>query len=291
MNRSTVIIVACGFFFALLAAMAVQAIGGKNKQPAAQTQTTYVLVANKDLKVGEELTMGSTAWAPWPESGMFPGAIKREGETTAAEALKGRTLRAIAKGEPMMKSAMIDNTKSNFVAASLTAGMRAMAINVTPNTSVAGFVTPGDYVDVILTYDVKLPSDEKVRKAAMPVVTKLAAETILEKLRVLATDQSTNQSAEAKVTKTVTVEVDPRQAELLTLAAKMGTLSLVLRSIGDEGTTHDSGQTLPVTTDMRASGVMREIMKGENKSGRLSQVVRVYNGTRVENVEVRPYVQ
>lgn len=191
----------------------------------------------------------------------------------------------------MMKSAMIDNTKSNFVAASLTQGKRAVAINVTPNTSVAGFVTPGDYVDVILTYDVKLPGDDKIRKAAVPVVTKMAAETILENLRVLAADQSTGQSAEAKVVKTVTLEVDPRQAELLTLSSKMGTLSLVLRSVGDDAPAHDASNPAPVATDMRLSGVMREIMAGENKSGRLSQVVRVYNGARVENVEVRPYAQ
>lgn len=291
MNRSTVIIVACGFFFALLAAVAVQAISGKHKEPAVAAKMIDVLVAAKDLKAGEELTMGATTWAAWPEGTSFPGAIIRKDQQSADETLKGRTLRAVSKGEPMMKSAMIDNTKSNFVAASLTSGMRAMAINVTPNTSVAGFVTPGDYVDVILTYDVKLPSDEKIRKAAMPVVTKLAAETVLQKLRVLATDQSTGQSSEAKVVKTVTIEVEPRQAELLTLAAKMGTLSLVLRSVGDETITPASDKTLPITTDMRVSGVMREIMKGENKSGRLSQVVRVYNGARVENVEVRPYSQ
>lgn len=291
MNRSTVIIVACGFFFALLAAMAVQAISGKGKEPIAVAKTVDVLVAAKDLTVGEELTMGATQWSAWPEGTTFPGAIIRTDKQTADEALKGRTLRAISKGEPMMKTAMIDNTKSNFVAASLTSGMRAIAVNVTPNTSVAGFVTPGDYVDVILTYDVKLPGDEKIRKAAMPVVTKLAAETLLENLRVLATDQATGQTAEAKIVKTVTVEVDPRQAELLTLAGKMGTLSLVLRSVGDDKPSHDPAKKMPITTDLRVSGVMREIMKGENKSGSLSQVVRVYNGTRVENVEVRPYSQ
>jgi len=291
MNRSTLIIVAAGFFFALLAAMAVQMISGKKEAPVAVAKTVDVLVAAKDLAVGEELTMGATQWSAWPEGTTFPGAIVRTDKQTADEALKGRTLRAVSKGEPMMKSAMIDNTKSNFVAASLTQGKRAIAVNVSPNTSVAGFVTPGDYVDVILTYDVKLPGDEKIRKAAMPVVTKLAAETILENIRVLATDQGTAQSAEAKVVKTVTVEVEPRQAEQLTLASKMGTLSFVLRSVGDDSPSHAAGENTPITTDMRVSGVMREIMKGENKSGRLSQVVRVYNGTRVENVEVRPYVQ
>jgi pilus assembly protein CpaB len=124
----------------------------------------------------------------------------------------------------------------------------------------------------------------------MPVVNKLASETVLQNLRVLATDQNTDKKSEAKVTKTVTLEVDPTEAERLVLAGKMGTLSLVLRPIGDEAPAHEqTGKDLENTTDMRLSGVMREIMKGENSAGSATQVVRVYSGARVENVEVRPY--
>lgn len=292
MNRSTLLIVACGFFFALIAAVAVQMIGGKGKkdEPIAQARTTQILVAAKDLKIGEQLTPGSTQWAQWPEGSVFTGAIVREGEQSAGDALKGRTKRIIVKGEPIQKSAMIDDTKSNFIAASLEPGMRAVSVNVSAQTAVAGFVSPGDRVDVILTYDVRMPSDEKIRAAAVPVVTKLAAETILQNLKVLAVDQETDQQAEAKVVKTVTLQASPKEAETIVLALKMGTLSLVLRSLGDDSTIRSqNGQSPQTTTDLRVSGVMREIMKGENRSGSLSQVVRVYSGTRVENVEVRPY--
>lgn len=291
MNRSTIIIVASGFFFALLAAMAVQMLGsGGRKSDDAPARMVEVLVAAKDIAIGEELKPGSTTWTSWPETSNFSGAIRRIADQSAEDALKGRTVRSIAKGEPMLKSAMIDDTKSNFVAASLTPGNRAVAINVNAQTSVAGFVMSGDRVDVVLTYDVRMPSDDKIRKAAQSVVTKTAAETILENIRVLATDQQTGSKADIKVAKTVTLEVTPQQAETLILAGKMGQLSLSLRSIGDASLSRptDAAKS-PITTDMRLSGVMREIMKGENKSGRLSQVVRVYSGTRVENVEVRPY--
>lgn len=292
MNRSTLIIVVSGFCFALLAAVAVQMLGrGKTEEPAAQAQMIDVLVAAKDIKIGDELTAGSASWAHWPQSANFPGAITRKDNQTADEAAKGRVRRGIMKGEPIMESALVDSANANFVAASLSAGKRAIALNVNAQSSVAGFVMPGDYVDVILTYDVRLPADEKLRKAAMPIVSKLAAETVLENVRVVATDQDAGKKDSAKVGKTVTLEVDPRQAETLTLAGKMGQLSLVLRSIGDTAPAHakTNGQAPEVTTDMRLSGVMRELTRGENKSGSATQVVRIYNGTRVENVEVRSY--
>ncbi len=292
MNRSTIVIVACGFFFALLAAVAIQMVGGKGKKDevSAQVKTVDVLVAAKDLNMGEELGVNATEWAPWPEGTVFSGAVVREGGQSAGDALKGRVARPVAKGEPIMKSALIADTTANMVAASLTPGKRAVAINVNAQSSVAGFLTPGDHVDVLMTYEVKLPEDERMRAAAAPKVSKLATETVLENLRVLATDQTTDKSSEAKLVKTVTLEVDPVQAEHLVLAGKMGSLSLVMRSIGDASPAHpDTGKPFETTTDMRLSRLAGELVRGENYAGSPTQVVRVYSGNRVENVAVRPY--
>ncbi|MBU6234635.1 MAG: Flp pilus assembly protein CpaB [Alphaproteobacteria bacterium] len=290
MNRTTLIIVIAGFGFALLAALVAQMVGGKGKSTSAETsQTVAVLVASRDIKIGEELGKGSMEWANWPLSAKFPGAIAREGVQKPEEALKGRVRRAISKGEPMAQNMVVAETKTNFVAASLAKGKRAVTVSVNAQSSVGGFVNPGDFVDVILTYDVKLPSDDKIRKTAETVVTKLAAETVVENLRVLAVDTDTKKS-EPKVGKTVTLEADPKQAESLALAAKMGTISLALRSLGDETPAHAAdAKNFQTTTDLRLSGVMREITKGENKSGSITQVVRVYSGSRVDNIEVRPY--
>lgn len=293
MNRTTLLIVACGCFFALIAAMAAQMIGGSGKadpQAPEAIKMASVLVAAKDLATGDELRADSVTWASWPAASIFNGAIIRDGDQKAADALKGRVRRPLAKGEPLIASAVVDTGESNFVAASLTKGMRAVSVNVNAQTAVAGFINPGDHVDVILTYEVRLPSDEKVRAAAIPVVGRLASETVLENLKVLAIDQSSAKQAEAKLVKTVTVEVDPRQAEKLILTGKMGTLSFVLRPLGDDSPTQDAdAKPLPITTDTRVSGVMREILRGQNNTGSVSQVVRVYSGSNVENVEVRPY--
>jgi len=143
---------------------------------------------------------------------------------------------------------------------------------------------------VILTYDVRLPMDDAIQTAAVPVVTRAAAETILENVLVMATDQQTGKQAEAKPARTVTLAVDPKGVETLALATSMGTLSLSLRGVGDT-TSHltPEGQETPeATTDIRLSRVMAEIMRGENNAGSPTQIVRLYHGSSAQNVEVRP---
>lgn len=295
MNKTTILIIAGGFVFAILSAFLVQLVTAPKKQADGQVQTAMVdvLVATKDLKIGDELTADSTSWKSWPEGAVFAGAVTRVNNQSNTEALKGRLRRDVAAGEPLLKSALIDDTKSNFIAAALTPGMRAVAVPVSAQSAVSGFISPGDFVDVVMTYDVRLPSDENIKGAAAAVVARSAAQTILENVKVLAVDQQTAQMSEAKLAKTVTLEVDGKSAEILALAENMGKLSLSLRGIGDVGASipDDSKDKTnsKATTDLRISNIMTELLRGENNTGSTNQVVRVYSGTRVENVSVRPY--
>lgn len=287
MNRSTVIIVAAGFGFALLAALLVQMIGGKKAPEAGEAaRNISILVASRDIAVGDELGKTNMQWAPWPEDSKFAGAIIREGEQKPEDALKGRVRRGVSKGEPLRNAVVVEDTKGSFVAATISAGKRAVTVNVNAQSAVGGFINPGDAVDVILTYDVKVPNDDKLRKSAMMIVSKYSSETVLENLRVLAVDQDTKKT-DAKIGKTVTLEASPREAETLALASKMGVLSLALRPLGDDRPAHPAGELNRSVTDIRTSGVLRELLKGENNAGSATQVVRVYTGTRVDNVEVR----
>jgi len=292
MNRTTILIIAGGFVFAILSAFLVQLVTAPKKAADGTPQTAMVevLVASRDLKIGDELGPESMTWKSWPKSAAFAGSVTRTPGQSNTDALKGRLRRDVAAGEPLLKSALIDDTKSNFVAASLQPGMRAVAIPVSAQTGVGGFISPGDYVDVLMTYDVRLPSDENLKSAAAPVVARSASQTVLENVKVLAVDQETSQQAAAKLVKTVTLEVDGKSAEVLILAGNMGKLSLTLRGIGDTGPTitDTSRDKSRATTDLRISNVMHELMRGENNTGGTNQVVRVYSGTRVENVSVRP---
>ncbi len=114
------------------------------------------------------------------------------------------------------------------MAAVLPHGMRAIAIDVTPESQAAGFVRQNDHVDVILTRRDKWA--EKVGG-----VEKYISETILRNVRVLAVDQSMEDKEGQKATigKTITIELDPQQAEMLSQARQIGTISLALRSLLD----------------------------------------------------------
>jgi pilus assembly protein CpaB len=293
MNRQTLSILSGGFFAALLVAVLMQSLLGGSAKPEILNEEpkSQVLVATKTLKIGDTLATDDMQWQEWPESSLFSGAITKNSlEDPEAELpLSGRLRRNVEKGEPLLKAALVKEEKGNFVAATLGAGMRAMAIKVKAESSVGGFVTPGDRVDVIMTYDIRLPSDERVRDAAMSVVSKKAAQTVLENIRVVAVDQEAKEIEETSVARTITLEVDPIQSEKLALANAMGTLSLTLRKLGDE-VTRQTNDTIPeATTDVRVSNVVQELLGNENSSGSQSRMVRIYNGSEAEDILVKPY--
>jgi len=116
-----------------------------------------------------------------------------------------------------------------FLAAALGPGMRAVTVPVSASSGVAGFVFPGDRVDIVLTQDVKGGGEGPALKVS---------ETIVRNMRVLATDQRTDSKdeegkIEVKTFSNITLEATPRIAEKIAVAQSMGQLSLSLRSIAD----------------------------------------------------------
>ena len=135
--------------------------------------------------------------------------------------------RAIVQGEPLTKDRIVKPGDRGFAAAILKDGMRAVSVNVNAMTGIAGLVFPGDYVDVILTHAIRRPDDEE-----RPI--RQVSETILNNVRILAMDQRTDdQSSKPSVPKTATLEVSPKQAEILMVSSDIGRLSLSLRSLSD----------------------------------------------------------
>ncbi len=106
--------------------------------------------------------------------------------------------------------------------------MRAVAIDISPETGAGGFILPDDRVDVMLTR-----RDKAAEKATG--IEKFISDTILRNVRVLAVDQTIDEKDGTKVAlgKTATLELTPAQAETLALSHQLGTLSLTLRSILD----------------------------------------------------------
>ncbi len=198
--------------------------------PAAVAVGPKVLVAKKALPVGTIIDADSFSFQPWPKELMQSAYYVDGSPESNPSQLMGTVVRyPITAGQPVTRGSLVGPQDRGFLAAALTAGMRAITVPVNISSGVAGFVFPGDHVDIVLTQQVQGGGDGPPLKAA---------ETILRNVRVLATDQRiTDKDADGKTqVKTfsnVTLEVTPRIAEKIAVAQSLGTLSLSLRSIAD----------------------------------------------------------
>src|SRR6185369_4907798 len=104
-------------------------------------------------------------------------------------------------------------------------GYRAVSVPVTVTSGISGFVFPGDHVDVLLSHNLPMPVDGGLERRA--------AVTVLRDIRVLALDQKVDMKPgeAATVPRTATIEVTPKQSEIVTVVVEMGKLSLSLRSL------------------------------------------------------------
>lgn len=188
-----------------------------------------VLVAQRALPVGTIITADSINFQAWPKD-MVQDVYFMEGEADMQKLLGTVVRNPITAGEPVTKGNLVAPGDRGFLAAALGPGMRAVTIPVSARTGVAGFVFPGDHIDLVLTQTVKGNGDSGMSLKA--------SETILKNLRVLATDQSTEQEmvegkTRVRTFSTVTLEVTPKIAEKIAVAQTIGTISLSLRSLAD----------------------------------------------------------
>lgn len=185
-----------------------------------------VLVATKALPVGTILSAESMSFQDWPKE-LVKDVYFLEGEADMSKLLGTVVRYPITAGQPVTQGALVAPGDRGFLAAALGPGMRAVTISVSAKTGVGGFIFPGDRVDMMLTQQVKGEGEALS-----------TTETILRNLRVLATDQTTdNEVVDGKTVvhafRTVTLEVTPRIAEKISVAEEIGELSLSLRSIAD----------------------------------------------------------
>lgn len=209
----------------------------------APSRTTDVLVAAVDIPMGSTLTQNDLRWQAWPSDAAPPFLIKRTDTPNATTELAGSIARiGFVAGEPMRKEKLIRADGSGFMSAILPAGMRAVAISIDTRgtNSAGGFILPNDRVDILRTYR----DDESTRSQGSDVY---ISETILRNIRVLAIGQNIQEKDGQKVVvgETATLELDPRQAESITLAQRVGQLSLALRSIADANKQASDEMTKP----------------------------------------------
>ena len=216
---------------ALMARSMFGAGAGSGTAPVAAAKADegpYVLVATKPLPVGTILDADSFRFQPWPKE-LVENAYYIRNQIDP-KTLQGAVVRtAISAGQPVTRGALIQPGERGFLAAALTPGMRAVTVPVSLQNSVAGFIFPGDRVDLLITQSIEGSNGDRPLRVS---------ETIVRNLRVLATDQRTNAlDADGKPViekySNVTLEVTPKLAEKIAVAQAVGSLSLALRSITD----------------------------------------------------------
>jgi pilus assembly protein CpaB len=189
-----------------------------------------VLVAAKDLGLGEKLSEGALAWKSWPTEGLVDGMITKEAQPDAMEKFaQGRARLPIYSGETIIEKKIIHAGDKGFLASILPKGMRAISVAISERSSAGGFILPNDRVDVILTRKNNSEGGQQL----------VSSETVLTNVRVLAVNQNYGKQEEGTDTisvpegKTATLELNARQVEVVAQVESMGELSLALRSIAE----------------------------------------------------------
>lgn len=177
-----------------------------------------IVIAKSQLQFGERLTKDKLEVITWASDDLPPGAFSEVDVLVSEEDSEARwVLATIAKGEPVFESRITDPGQRAKLSTALSPGMKAISIRVNDVLGVAGFVLPGDRVDIMLT-----------RKASGGTV----VDVLLQGVKVLAIDQiADDRKDQPSVVRTVTFEVSTEEAQKLALGANVGTLSLALRNI------------------------------------------------------------
>ena len=224
--RRLALALGCG----LVASIGISQVLDGNSRPAA-VATTPIYVALQNINVGDQITEKMVSLEEWPKDKVPAGAVVKW------ENLEGRRPRSnVYQGEPILENKMLAKGQTNDPIQGVPTGMRLKTITVDAAKSAAGLLSPGDHVDVQMF----VQRDER-NNVPMPF-TKI----FLQNIRVYAVDQAIEKTADGSearsVAKTVSMVVTPEQANRITLAENLGTLTLIPRHPDDEAVVDDSMQ-------------------------------------------------
>ncbi|ALE16854.1 Flp pilus assembly protein RcpC /CpaB [Altererythrobacter epoxidivorans] len=195
----------------------------RSEREAEANRMARIVVATQDFQFGSPITSTNIRLANWPANSVPQGAF-----VSIEEAIRGGrvALRPIAIGEPILATKVSGEGGRATLASILPEELRAVSIPVNPVSGVGGFVRAGDVVDVMLTR--QIPGDGASTQDQMTTV-------VLENVLVLAIDQVADEKqTEPAVGQTATLQTDAFGAQKLTLARRIGELSLMLRNVENQ---------------------------------------------------------
>ena len=219
MNTNRLLI---GLVIALVVAFLLSSFVYKQFQKAsivAPTSSQTLVVAAVPLPLGTRLNASNLRTIQWPANQQVPGMFTRI-EDVANRAI----ITPLAQNEPILEAKLAAKESGAGLSATIPEGLRGVSVAVNEVVGVAGFVTPGTMVDVLVT-------GRMIGPGGQGDITR----TILENIRVLAAGQKVEQDREGKpqTVAVITLLVTPDEASKLTMAANDGKIQLALRNTVD----------------------------------------------------------
>jgi len=226
--------------------------------PAPVQEMQSVIVAAQPLKFGKQITADDLKEIKWPLDATPSGYITSKAAILSKDNAPRVVLSAIATNEPILNHKISQPGQKATLSALLGKDMKAVTVRVNAVAGVAGFVLPGDIVDILNTRNKQ--SDVETNPDRVRTYT----DVLIQSVKVLAVDQrSRSETEQPAIANTITVEVTTRQAQKLALAASIGKLSLVLRPFGSARNEPVGRITLnDLTNAMTASNPARGNDKG-----------------------------
>lgn len=248
-----------------------------NEQPSGDVKTVNVLVAREQIQIGTVIKPEMISRQPWPSHLVLNSFIVSDGKDTGVIGRVART--TFMPYEPLLKSRLGNPNDPSFLAATLPEGMRAITLATDVISGVAGYVFPGDRVDVLVTHNVPAVAEAEAgsgnsRRAGSgrPAY----AEVLVPDARVLAVnlrriEDPEGTAAASTAPNSITLEVPAEVAQEVRLSEKLGTLSLSLRSLKDmdkEGvptpTTYDDLTNAGLVSNGGRVNVVRGVTKDKD---------------------------
>ncbi|HVR65092.1 MAG TPA: Flp pilus assembly protein CpaB [Verrucomicrobiae bacterium] len=239
MNVRTIVFVLAALLIAGGTAFVARGLLTQKPQPTVvekETSGKKVLVAKANLPAGTLIKEEDVEWQKWPEDGIN-AAYLVEGQADTSSVAGAVVRRGIAAGGPITETMIARPGDRGFLAAVLAPGMRAMSIDIDDQTAISGLLFPGDHVDLMLL--LQMPELEGVDGEEVVGPDSFephVAETILEDVRVIAIDRIINdiEGQEPQKLSTVTVELTPKQVEMVHSVRDIGDLALSLRGLATD---------------------------------------------------------
>jgi len=195
-------------------------LGARLESQEQQTASRQVVVATRDLTIGTMIAEADVRLEDWS------GAIPKSALTSTEEAVGRGVLTNVYEGEPILEERLALEGAGAGLAATIPEGKRAVAIRVNDVVAVAGFVTPGMRVDILIMGN---PPDQP---SSLGTISK----TLLQNVEVLSAGQQIQRDNQGEPVRVpvINVLVTPEEAEILSLASNRTSIQLVLRNPLDD---------------------------------------------------------